>query len=411
MTLVRGVAVEQVAGDTLRFRACRARRCGHAAAGDRARQSAACRTTRIRGAGSGARDRLVIPLSTADPACGTFRTRCACCACCWSLPVAWLLARGRISVDVLAVRRLRRPPTVSTAFSPSAAAGPRSSARFSIRWPTRFCWSASSSRSLCWGWCRSGSRLPQSRATWSSPPARSPTSRCMAIRTAIRPRSASSIRSVRFCICCSSSPRMRRMAARMMLVITMLGALVFVTTIVSGLDYVLTYSRKAMRRAGNGAVLLIPVPIAQLPLGIRLRDSSVFESFFGGRNQPVVDALLALPRGRPPTCVWLHGAAGIGKTHLLQALALALRWSERDGSAYLPLGDLIVGDAELLSGYGRIRARCIDDAQVSAGRDRLGARAVPFASGTRRARRASCRGRRRAAGRAGFQAARSGARG
>ena len=31
------------------------------------------------------------------------------------------------------------------------------------------------------------------------------------------------------------------------IVVTMLGALVFVTTIVSGLDYVLTYSRKAMQ--------------------------------------------------------------------------------------------------------------------------------------------------------------------
>jgi len=31
----------------------------------------------------------------------------------------------------------------------------------------------------------------------------------------------------------------------------------------------------------------------QLPLGIRLRDTSVFASYFPGRNQSVVDALAA----------------------------------------------------------------------------------------------------------------------
>ena len=39
------------------------------------------------------------------------------------------------------------------------------------------------------------------------------------------------------------------------------------------------------------------LPQGQLPLGIRLQDSSVFESFFPGRNRPVVDALLGLASG------------------------------------------------------------------------------------------------------------------
>ena len=62
------------------------------------------------------------------------------------VPVAWLLIAGRVSADVVGVRVRRRRPTGSMAFSPSAAAGPRSSARFSIRSPTRSCWSACSSR-------------------------------------------------------------------------------------------------------------------------------------------------------------------------------------------------------------------------------------------------------------------------
>jgi DnaA family protein len=103
---------------------------------------------------------------------------------------------------------------------------------------------------------------------------------------------------------------------------------------------------------------------AQLPLRIRLRDSSVFESYFAGRNRPVVDALLAIELSAPPTCIWLQGPRSSGKTHLLQASCV--RWSEREGSAYLPLRDLS-GDAELLSGYGQLAFVAIDDVEVAAG--------------------------------------------
>lgn len=108
----------------------------------------------------------------------------------------------------------------------------------------------------------------------------------------------------------------------------------------------------------------------QLPLGIRLQDSSVFESFFPGRNQPVVDALLSLALGeqaRPPTCIWLHGSTGSGKTHLLQAVcALAGRLDR--AAAYLPLPQVIELGDELLAGFGELAVVCLDDAQAIAGR-------------------------------------------
>lgn len=112
-------------------------------------------------------------------------------------------------------------------------------------------------------------------------------------------------------------------------------------------------------------------PRAQLPLGIRLPDSSVFESYFAGRNQPVVDALLALhvaDRVRAPTCVWIHGAAGTGKTHLLQAVCAR---ASREGrtAAYLPLLDVIDLGEELLAGFGELAIVCLDDAQSTAGRE------------------------------------------
>lgn len=110
---------------------------------------------------------------------------------------------------------------------------------------------------------------------------------------------------------------------------------------------------------------------AQLPLGIRLPDSSVFESYFAGRNQPVVDALLALhvaETTRAPTCIWIHGAPGTGKTHLLQAVC-ARAGREGRTAAYLPLPDVIDLGEELLAGFGELAIVCLDDAQVLAGRE------------------------------------------
>jgi len=104
---------------------------------------------------------------------------------------------------------------------------------------------------------------------------------------------------------------------------------------------------------------------AQLPLGVGLRDTSVFESYYAGRNQPVVDALLALCVHRPPICTWLHGPHGCGKTHLLQACCV--RFSQRgESTAYVPLRELHA-DAGLLAGYGQLALVAIDDVDQVAG--------------------------------------------
>jgi DnaA-homolog protein len=109
----------------------------------------------------------------------------------------------------------------------------------------------------------------------------------------------------------------------------------------------------------------------QLPLGIRLRDTSVFASYFGGRNQSVVEALSALSVRRSgandgPTCVWVHGIAAVGKTHLLQAMC-ARAHDSGNAAAYLPLADLARLSDELLSGYGQFSLVCLDDAAAVAG--------------------------------------------
>ncbi|HEY6643460.1 DnaA regulatory inactivator Hda [Povalibacter sp.] len=105
---------------------------------------------------------------------------------------------------------------------------------------------------------------------------------------------------------------------------------------------------------------------AQLALSLKLRDSSVFASYFAGRNQATVDALRAATIGQPPTCVFLHGPAGSGKTHLLQALCAAAS-QQGHPVAYLPLPDLMAMGPEVLSGCGELSCVCIDDIESIAG--------------------------------------------
>jgi DnaA family protein len=109
------------------------------------------------------------------------------------------------------------------------------------------------------------------------------------------------------------------------------------------------------------------MPNNQLPLSIGLRDSSVFASYFAGRNQPVVSALLALPEGDAPRCVWLHGVAGVGKTHLLQAVC-ARAGLRAQTAAYLPLTGLREMSPEIVSGCGQLACVCVDDLEAIAGR-------------------------------------------
>jgi DnaA-homolog protein len=109
----------------------------------------------------------------------------------------------------------------------------------------------------------------------------------------------------------------------------------------------------------------------QLPLGVRLRDTSVFASYFAGRNGSVVDALQALTARREgprdgPTCVWVHGPLHVGKTHLLQAMC-AQAHADSQNAAYLPLAEVAALGGEVLCGYGQFSLVCLDDAGTVAG--------------------------------------------
>ncbi|HEY1313999.1 MAG TPA: DnaA regulatory inactivator Hda [Steroidobacteraceae bacterium] len=96
----------------------------------------------------------------------------------------------------------------------------------------------------------------------------------------------------------------------------------------------------------------------QLALGVRLRADAVFASFWPGANGEALAALQA-PGVTP---LWLWGAAGSGKTHLLQAVCAATG----EGAAYFPLATLGL-PADSLAGFERSRVLCVDDVDAVAG--------------------------------------------
>jgi len=99
----------------------------------------------------------------------------------------------------------------------------------------------------------------------------------------------------------------------------------------------------------------------QLALGVRLRAEAVFESFAPGQNSEVLTAL----RSADTTPLWLWGAHGSGKTHLLQAVCAGA--GEGDTAAYFPLHRSLALPPEALVGFERSQVLCIDDVDAIAG--------------------------------------------
>ncbi len=98
----------------------------------------------------------------------------------------------------------------------------------------------------------------------------------------------------------------------------------------------------------------------QLPLSIRLRERSVFDSFVAGANAAAVGQLRRLAERPSADVVWLCGPSGCGKSHLLQA-ACALAGGRGAEAAYLTLGELRAGGVETLSGWQDRRLLALDD--------------------------------------------------
>ncbi len=102
--------------------------------------------------------------------------------------------------------------------------------------------------------------------------------------------------------------------------------------------------------------------MAQLPLPLTLDDFATFESFASGDNVAAVEHVRALAGGVADT-LWLWGAAGAGKSHLLQAACRAAT-SAGKRAMYVALP---AASPAILADLEHVELLAIDDVDAVAG--------------------------------------------
>lgn len=108
---------------------------------------------------------------------------------------------------------------------------------------------------------------------------------------------------------------------------------------------------------------------AQLPLNVRLRDSSSFDNYWSGRNREAVACLKAalVGDGRPAeTFIYLWGEPGTGRTHLLEA-ACHMAHAHGRSAAYVPLAEARNLAPALLEDRELTALVCLDDLDTIVG--------------------------------------------
>ena len=103
----------------------------------------------------------------------------------------------------------------------------------------------------------------------------------------------------------------------------------------------------------------------QLPLGLRLADRAVFDTFWPQGNEQLVAHLYDVASGAVSGVTWLAGPHASGKSHLLQATCALVPAARRCG--YFPLADLIGLGPAALEGLPRLELVCLDDVHLASG--------------------------------------------
>ncbi|MCJ8169288.1 DnaA regulatory inactivator Hda [Atopomonas sediminilitoris] len=109
----------------------------------------------------------------------------------------------------------------------------------------------------------------------------------------------------------------------------------------------------------------------QLPLGVRLRDDATFANFYPGINaaaQGYVERLCESDAGWVESLVYLWGAQGVGRSHLLQAACHRL---EQQGvpALYLPLAEVAAFAPDMLEGLEQFELVCLDGLECVTGNE------------------------------------------
>lgn len=104
----------------------------------------------------------------------------------------------------------------------------------------------------------------------------------------------------------------------------------------------------------------------QLPLALRWPAHQRFEGFVAGANRAALDALQRAARGEDRAWLYLHGAPGSGRTHLLIAACAAANAGGRTAQ-YLSLASLRAPRAQAIRGLGGSDQLALDDVDAIAG--------------------------------------------
>lgn len=104
----------------------------------------------------------------------------------------------------------------------------------------------------------------------------------------------------------------------------------------------------------------------QLTLGVSLQDSARFDNYLPGPNREVVAQLQSVLTATTPVQLYCWGAAGLGKTHLLQAICNASSGAGHS-AVYIPLDQSTDLHPAILDGLDEQRVVCLDDLDRVAG--------------------------------------------
>jgi DnaA family protein len=110
----------------------------------------------------------------------------------------------------------------------------------------------------------------------------------------------------------------------------------------------------------------MPAELAQLALPVHLRDDATLDNFLFGERLGALRALLDAQTGADgEPSIFLHGPAGSGRSHLLQAACHALPSGQ---ALYLPLEQLRdMAPDNVLDGVEALARVCLDNLHAVAG--------------------------------------------